>query len=115
MKYDVEVKINIEPAVKRIRSNISKAQKHLDEAVLKESEPYTPKLTGRLIRSSVENTETGGGSVVWKTPYARIRYYTPGKIGSQTGPRRGFRWVDRMLVDHGPRIIAETKKIGGGG
>ena len=114
---DAEIKIDLSQIERVLPQNIKKAQRYLDEQVLKRSEPYTPLLTGRLIQSSIENTETGGGMVKWSTPYARIRYYVPSKrgIGSDTGPLRGFRWFDRMMADQGKQLIDKTKEIAGGG
>jgi len=116
MKFDAEVKVNLEGIKPRFDNSFKRAQIYLDSAVLNESRPYTPLLTGKLMSSSIENTNVGGGSVVWRTKYARKVYYVPAKrgIGSDTGPLRGYRWFDRMMADKGKLIIEQTKKIAGG-
>lgn len=91
------------------------AQKKVDESVLRYSEPYTPMLTGMLRDSGDLGTFIGSGTVQWIAIYARRQYYSKRKPGSQTGPLRGPQWFERMKAVHGEKIIAEAKKLAGGG
>ena len=83
----------------KLKKTIQYAQKWLDNEVLKRSEPYTPLLTGALRNSSSLNTTIGSGLIVWRTPYARRRYYET-KIGSPRGAKRGGYWFARMKKDN---------------
>lgn len=86
------------------------AQIWLDNEVLKLSEPYTPLLTGALRNSSSLNTRVGSGLIVWRTPYARRRYYDP-RIGSPRGAKRGGYWFARMKKDNYRHLKEGVQKI----
>ena len=93
----------------------SDAQKFVDSEVLRLCEPYTPLLTGMLIKSGILGTDVGSGEVAWIAPYARKQYYSPRKPGSQTGPLRGPQWFERMKAVSGQTILAGARKIAGSG
>lgn len=93
----------------------SLAQKFVDSEVLRLCEPYTPLLTGTLIKTGILGTDVGSGVVQWIAPYARVRYYTPRKTPSTTGPLRGPYWFERMKEIHGSKIIAGAKRLVGMG
>jgi hypothetical protein len=91
------------------------AQKFVDSEVLRLCEPYTPLLTGTLIKTGILGTEIGSGLVQWIAPYARYQYYGKRKPGSQTGPLRGPQWFARMKAVSGKTIIDGAAKIAGRG
>ena len=93
----------------------TKAQKFVDSEILRLSEPYTPLLTGTLIKSGILGTEVGSGTIKWIAPYARTQYYLTKQPGSATGPLRGPYWFERMKQAHGPKILEGAKQLGGGG
>jgi hypothetical protein len=110
-----ELKWNANFAPKYTR-RYSRAQKFVDSEVLRLSEPFTPLLTGTLIRTGILGTDVGSGKVSWIAPYARRQYYNgraPGE--SKTGPLRGRFWFERMKEVHGKTIIAGAKKMVGKG
>jgi len=90
------------------------AQIYVDSEVLRRSEPYTPLLTGMLVKSGTLGTDIGSGEVAWIAPYARRQYYSPRKPGSKTGELRGPYWFERMKASHGQTIIAGARRIAGG-
>lgn len=104
-----------EAQMARRNGNFVKAQVFMDSEILRLSEPYTPKLTGQLIRSANFGTVIGSGLVIWKSPYAARQYYSTKPIGRETGPLRGYRWFARMKADRGAEIIRGVKKIAGRG
>ena len=59
----------------RIPDNIVRAQKYLDNAVLKDTDPYVPMRTGVLKKSGVLGTRIGSGLVEYVAPYAWKCYY----------------------------------------
>jgi hypothetical protein len=108
-KAQLKWKTNFAPKWTR---RYSKAQVFVDSEVLRRCEPYTPLLTGTLIKSGILGTEVGSGTVKWITPYAKRQYWQGRKPGeSSTGPLRGRLWFARMKEVHGSKIIAGAKKL----
>lgn len=68
-------KIDVNKTVGRFSPKYSRAQKFLDNEVLKDSSPYTPFRTGALMRSGVTGTRLGSGEVKWAIEYAQSCYY----------------------------------------
>jgi len=93
----------------------SRAQKFVDSEVLRRSEPYTPLLTGTLIKSGQLGTYIGSGEVEWIVPYASDQYYLARKVGSRTGALRGSYWFERMKKEHKSSIVAGARAFAGGG
>lgn len=107
----------------RVEDNLERAQLWLGNEVLKDCNPYVPKLNEVLVRSG--RVENGGSAVSWNTPYARYQYY--GKLMVGPAPKE---LTDIDLVQHHPgtcafwfeaaksanseKWIRGVKKIGGG-
>lgn len=110
-KASLEWNTNFQP---RWQKRFSQAQKFVDSEILRHCEPFTPLLTGMLIKSGTLGTEIGSGLVQWIAPYARRQYYSPRLPGSQTGPLRGPYWFERMKEIFGRKILAGARKLAGG-
>lgn len=110
-----ELKFNPKFAPKWTR-RYSRAQMFVDSEVLRLSEPFTPLLTGTLVRTGILGTDVGSGTVKWIAPYAK-RQYRQGRLPGQskTGPLRGRYWFERMKEVWGARIIAGARKLVGRG
>ena len=93
----------------------SRAQRFVDSEILRLSEPFTPLLTGTLIKTGILGTDIGSGEVVWIAPYARAQYYSPRQPGSATGPLRGPYWFERGKQVWGRSVILGAKRIAGKG
>lgn len=94
----------------------SAAQRFVDSEILRLSEPFTPLLTGTLIKSGILGTDIGSGIVQWIAPYSKDQYYRGRSPGtSNFGPLRGRFWFERMKEVHGDKIIRSAKKIVGRG
>ena len=93
----------------------TRAQKFVDSEVLRTCEPFTPLLTGMLVKSGTLGTEIGSGLVTWIAPYAKRQYYSSRKPGSQTGPLRGPKWFERAKQVHKKAWIAGARQYAGGG
>jgi len=89
----------------------TKAQVFVDSEFLRVCEPYTPLLTGMLIKSGTLGTTPGEGVVRWIAPYSRRQYYLKRKTASQTGPLRGSRWGHRAKEAHGQKILRGARHI----
>lgn len=88
---------------------LKKAQRYLDQEVIRVCSPYVPHDTGTLEGSAETSTEIGSGTVTWSTPYAAKQYYE-GKSNSM----RGARWFDRAKADHENEWKDGIAKILGG-
>ena len=91
----------------------SRAQRFVYSEVLRLSEPYTPLLTGTLVKTGTLGTDIGSGLVEWIAPYAQDQYYLPKKPGSRTGPLRGPQWFERMKAVSKSTIVAGARKLAG--
>lgn len=87
----------------------TRAQALMDSTVLRGCDKYVPMKTGMLKKSGILGTEIGSGWVIYIAPYARARYHTPGAIGSETGPLRGYQWFERWKAGEGKEAIARVK------
>lgn len=114
----------------------SEAQKYVDSEVLRLCEPYTPFLTGFLIKEGDLGTEIGSGEVVWLGPYARFQYYGKVMVGIESrsawakkgerkvvtdkdltyhgGGLRGSFWFQRAKEVYGDQVIEGARRIAGG-
>lgn len=110
-KAKLEFNTSFQP---RFQGQYTRAQKFLDSEILRGTEPYTPLLTGTLIKSGQLGTDIGSGLVQWITPYAKAQYYSPRLPGSQTGPLRGPFWFERWKEAKGQNTIEKTRLIAGG-
>lgn len=88
---------------------LEKAQKYLDQEVIRTCAPYVPLDTGTLERSGKMSSDIGSGTVTWSTPYAKKQYYE----GKSKG-LRGARWFDRAKADHAEDWQDGVAKILGG-
>nr|DAI95701.1 MAG TPA: Minor capsid protein [Caudoviricetes sp.] len=92
----------------------SRAQKFLDNEVLRTTAPYVPHVTGTLERSGQLGTVIGSGEVVYNAPYAAAQYYNTAE-SRDYDPQRGGMWFERSKADHKGEWLRGTKKIAGGG
>lgn len=97
--------------VPKYQMRYTAAQKFVDNEVLRRSEPYTPLLTGTLIKTGILGTEIGSGLVQWIAPYATYQYYASRKPGSATGPLRGPFWFERMKATWKKFIVSGARAL----
>lgn len=120
-----------------------KAQRFVDNEVIRQMIPYTPMDTGFLFKSTTVGTVIGSGKVVQLGPYARYLYYgvvygpniplykNGELVGFYSPPRKyptgrelqystakhplaGKMWFERMKKDKKDVILNGTAKILGG-
>jgi hypothetical protein len=100
-------------------------------------DPYTPNLTGTLIKTSTLGTKIGSGEVNQIAPYARYQYYGKLMVSSITGSAyshgekkvltdidlvhnksknalAGPFWFERMKADKKEQILRGAQKVAGG-
>lgn len=101
--------------VPKYTQRYTRAQMFVDNEVLRRSEPYTPLLTGTLIKTGILGTDIGSGLVQWLAPYSVYQYYATRKPGSATGPLRGPFWFERMKATWKKTIITGARRLVGQG
>jgi len=111
-KAELRFNTNFQPKYQR---KFTAAQVFVDSEVLRVCEPYTPLLTGMLIKSGQLGTVPGEGVVSWIAPYSRKRYYTPRKTPSTTGTLRGPFWFENAMAVWKHTILAGARRLTGGG
>lgn len=143
----MDLKINMKPTSQLISERGlcegGITQKYIDQECIRRMRPYTPFLSGALIKSATIGTVIGSGTIKQNTPYARYQYYgevygpnipiikggvlegfySPPKK-SPTGrdlqynksknPKAGKMWFERMKADHKTSILAGAAKTSGG-
>lgn len=87
----------------------NRAQRVIDNEVLRYNDPYVPFDRGILRDSGEINTVAGSGEVVYRTPYAARLYYNP-QYNFQGAPMRGAYSFERMKADHKEDILRSAGK-----
>lgn len=101
MRIDVQIDMDVPGTVSRFGARFQKAQKYLDSEVLRCSAPYVPMKTGALMRSGINATKLGSGSVVYNTPYARRLYYGTGfHFSRNKHPQACAQWFEKAKAVH---------------
>lgn len=117
-------------------NNGGRVQKYIDSECIRLMKPYTPMLSGVLIKSATLGTTIGSGEIVQIAPYARYQYYGKLMVSSITGsawatkgeskvltdknltyskinPNAGSFWFERMKSDHKKAILNGARKLSG--
>ena len=116
-----------------------RVQKFVDSECIRRMDPYTPRITGSLIKAATLGTTIGTGVIEQASPYARYLYYGKLMVSKETGsawakhgeskvltdkdlvyskasnPKAGKMWFERMKADHKDSILAGAQKLTGGG
>lgn len=117
--------------INRFNDQYNRAQKWLDNEVLKDSTPYVPMLTGALFKSGTLGTVAGSGTVQWIAPYARYQYYGKAMSGPLYGPKQATNkdlhystdahsqaqafWFEAAKAQNKRKWIVGARKLAGGG
>lgn len=111
-------------------------QKFIDQETLRLMDPYTPMLSGGLIKSATLGTKIGSGEINQNAPHARYQYYGKLMVSSTTGsawshgeskvltdidlvhnksqhPQAGPFWFERMKADKKEQILRGAQKLAG--
>lgn len=89
-------------------SGLLKAQEYIDSECVRLMNPYTPRLTGVLIKSATIGSIVGSGEIEQCTPYARRQYYEHKGDGA-----RGAKWFEVMKVAHLESIRKGAEVVAG--
>jgi hypothetical protein len=117
MANNTTAEINFNPATvaARIKGNSTRAQKWLDNEVLKDCTPYVPRITGALEHSGIDGTTIGEGLIQYNSPYAKRQYYGYFNHSTQSHPQACRMWFEVAKAAHKNTWLAGAKALGGGG
>lgn len=117
--------------VNRFARQGTRAQKWLDNEVLKDTAPFVPMQTGMLMKSGQLGTIIGSGTVEYIAPYARMLYYGKVMAGPKYGPKRATDkdlvfsqavhpqaqayWFEASKSLNKPKWLSGAKRLAGGG
>lgn len=113
-----------------------RVQKYVDQEVIRLMDPYTPNLSGTLIKTATISTKIGSGEIRQNAPYARYQYYGKLMVSPLTGSSwsrgeakvltdkdlqhnnsknalAGPFWFERMKADKKEQILREAQKLAG--
>lgn len=112
----MKAKIDFRPGVTmaRIGGNVARAQRWLDNEVLKDSTPFVPRLTGELERSGIEGTRIGSGRLEYQKVYAATQYYGNFQHSTQAHPQASRLWFETAKGINRAKWVRGVKQIGGG-
>lgn len=85
-----------------------RVQKFIDSEVLRLTDPYVPKDSGKLKESGTIHTKIGSGEVRYSTPYARRQYFE-----NKGNGLRGRQWFERSKADNKASILSGAMKVAG--
>jgi hypothetical protein len=136
MNYRFDMKSDGQLTMDRGLQPYGKTQKFIDQEVIRLMDPYTPNLTGTLIKTATLGTRIGSGEINQVAPYARYHYYGKLMVSSITGSAwshgeskvltdkdlvhnksrnhlAGPFWFERMKADKKDQILRGTQKVAG--
>lgn len=137
MNYNLEMKSIRQLCEERGIQVTGRTQKYIDQEVIRLMDPYTPNLTGTMIKTAALGTKIGSGEVNQIAPYARYQYYGKLMVSSITGSAwshgeskvltdidlvhnksrnhlAGPFWFERMKADKKEQILRGAQKVAGG-
>lgn len=94
--------------------NFTKAQKFVDNEVLRFCSARVPFDTGMLQKSGILGTEVGSGEVRYIAPYSARQYYKTAQSRSYDA-NRGGRWFERGKAVERQRILQGAQRLARGG
>lgn len=123
VKIKCEIKIDSPDVIlaKRHLEHGGLAMQTFQEQIYERSEPYTPKDTGRLIKTAKRDAYRG---LIMYAPSGKNGYVYAYRVWNPLNSfnfqqkdgsiKRGNDWFNRMWIDHGDDIKKEVAKVIGG-
>ena len=112
-----EVKVRLEWSAdfgRRKTGDFSRAQRFVDNEVLRFCSARVPFDTGMLQKSGILGTEVGSGEVRYIAPYSAPQYYNTADSRPYDA-NRGAHWFERGKAAERARILQGAQRLAGGG
>ncbi len=111
-----KLELDTRKILNRFGPRFDRAQKYIDNEVLKDSDEYVPMRTGNLRNSGIRGTVLGSGMVVYNAPYAAKCYYgTHIKFSKNLHPKATAQWFEKAKAVNRQKWIDGAQKIVEGG
>lgn len=108
---NMRLQLNTEYTRNRFKEKYQRAQKWLDNEVLKDSDPYVPMRTGNLRNSGIRGTDVGSGCVIYNAPYASRCYYGNYNFSKLKHPQACRQWFEKAKAANKHKWINGAKKM----
>lgn len=95
MTFDLKVAVDLAPITSRLADAAETAERVVAEQVMKDTDPYTPMLTGNM-RS---RTRAEGNKVIYPGPMSQYLYYGKLMVDPETGSAFARKNVRKVLTD----------------
>lgn len=99
---------------KEYTGHFTRAQKFVDNEVLRFCSTRVPFQTGMLQKSGILGTEVGSGEVRYIAPYSAPQYYNTADSRPYDA-NRGAHWFERGKAAERARILRGAQRLAGGG
>jgi hypothetical protein len=106
---NMRLQLNTEFTLNRFNEKYRRAQKWLDNEVLKDSDPYVPMRTGNLRNSGIRGTNVGSGRVIYNAPYASKCYYGHMNFSKAKHPQACRQWFEKAKAANKAKWIKGSK------
>lgn len=107
----VRLVINTDYCLGRFKERNEKAQKWVDNEVLKDCDPYVPMRSGDLVRSGQRGTVIGSGKVVYAAPHAAAQYkHFPNKSKAKH-PQAVMAWFEAAKSVNKDKWVKGARKV----
>lgn len=108
----IRLEMDVSKVFQRFSPRFIEAQKYVDNAVIKDCDPFVPFRDGILSKSPTLATKLGSGQVVYNTPYARRQYYVLSyKHNRDKHPQASAQWFEKGKAVHQKNWISGAEKI----
>lgn len=98
----------------RFPQSCARAQKYLDNAVLKDTDKYVPMRTGVLKKSGILGTRIGSGLIEYAAPYAKKMYYgVTIHFSKSRHPLAQAMWFEASKAVNKAQWLREVRRIAG--
>lgn len=108
---NMRLQLNTEFTLNRFNEKYQRAQKWLDNEVLKDSDPYVPMDSGNLRSSGIKGTDIGSGRIVYNMPYASRCYYGHYNFSKAKHERACRQWFEKAKAANKTKWISGAKKL----
>lgn len=106
------IEIHTQQCLNRFDAKYQKAQKWLDNEVLKDCNPYVPFRTGNLAGSGIRGTTLGNGEIIYNAPYARRMYYGINfNFSKEAHPKACAQWFEKAKQEKKEAWVNGANKI----
>ena len=103
--------INTAYCLGRFKEKNERAQKWVDNEVLKDTEPFVPMRSGDLARSGQRGTVIGSGKVIYAAPHAKPQYKRFPNKSKAKHPQATMAWFEASKAVNKDKWLKGVRKV----